>query len=217
MKVIPNPIVAYTGEGDRTQYRRILFEKANVQQGGKIIGMFGNLQAVKQPLSFVEVAAHMQGYLDCELIFAVFGRDRGGYEPRMRNLANTYGLGSSLVFMGFQDPVEPWIAACDVVLAPSAGDAFGRTLVEAMLEGVPVVASDAGGHHEIIEQGKNGLLVPVDNPREMAEAVTRLIRDQEFVAQLTACAKQQASNCYSIAKHVKAVSEVYEQVIMAER
>ena len=60
--------------------------------------------------------------------------------------------------MGFKSPIEPWIKSSHVLVASSKGDGFGRTIIEAMNLQVPVIASNFGGHKEIIKHNYNGLI-----------------------------------------------------------
>jgi glycosyltransferase involved in cell wall biosynthesis len=64
--------------------------------------------------------------------------------------------------MGYRSPGPFWIAACDQLVVPAVGEPFGRTLVEAMLVGTPVVAARSGGNMEALEGGM-GLLVEPDD------------------------------------------------------
>lgn len=216
-QVVPNAVAPYSGEIAREDRRRELCQAAGVPANAVIVGMVGNLRAVKRPMSFVEAAACMQRVADRPLVFAVFGTDREGFVPRMRAYAAEVGLADRLLFMGFRHPVEPWIAACDLLLAPSVGDAFGRTLVEAMLVGVPVVAADAGGHGEIIRHDENGILVPPDDAEAMATAALALLRDPAGARALAERAHAEAQARYNVATHVERISKVYDALLFAGR
>ena len=185
---------------------------ADAPEDTVILATFGNLRAVKRPLLFVEAAARVKRDLGRPLLLAVFGEDREGYEPRMRAIAAREGLADRLLFMGFRRPVEPWIAACDLVLAPSVGDAFGRTLVEAMLLSVPVVATDAGGHGEIVRHGETGLLVPPDDADAMAAACVKLLQDPEMTAAMAARAREDALARFGAVHHVERNCKLYGSV-----
>ncbi|MEE8170871.1 MAG: glycosyltransferase family 4 protein [Phycisphaerae bacterium] len=213
--VIPNPVAPHDREIDRDVHRAELLRAADAPEDAFIIATIGNLRAVKRPLLFVEAAARMKCDLSRPLLLVVFGEDREGFEPQMRAIAAREGLADRLLFMGFRRPVEPWIAACDVVLAPSVGDAFGRTLVEAMLLGVPVVATDAGGHGEIVRHGETGLLVPPDDADAMAAACVTLLHDPEWAAALTARARKEAQARYSPAAHAAEVEMIYDAALAA--
>jgi glycosyltransferase involved in cell wall biosynthesis len=69
------------------------------------------------------------------------------------------------------------LAASDVLVLPSAEEAFGLALVEAMACGLPVVACAAHGPARIVRNGENGWLVPVDDGRSLASALVQAASD----------------------------------------
>ncbi|HEU5373501.1 MAG TPA: glycosyltransferase family 4 protein [Gaiellaceae bacterium] len=78
------------------------------------------------------------------------------------------------------------LAMADVFALPSRAEPFGIALLEAMAAGVPAVATRAGGVTEFAQHGENALLVGVENPRELAYAISRLTMDDGLRARLTA-------------------------------
>src|SRR6202040_1656726 len=74
------------------------------------------------------------------------------------------------------------LAACygraDVFALPSTGEGFGLVFLEAMAFGKPIVAAAAGGATDPVENEVNGLLVPANNPEQLANALARLLNDE---------------------------------------
>jgi glycogen synthase len=71
-------------------------------------------------------------------------------------------------------------AACDVFVMASSADSFGTVYLEAWLYGKPVVGADAGGVPDVVTDGRDGLLVTYGRPRELADAIDRLLGDAEL-------------------------------------
>ena len=92
----------------------------------------------------------------------------------------------------------------------------GRTLVEAMVAGTPVVASDSGGHGEIIEQGETGFLVPSDDVPAMKDAAARLLDDRALWRATADTAKARAMAHYSVARHASAMMNIYDALLDRE-
>ena len=65
----------------------------------------------------------------------------------------------------------------DIFILPSLAEGISNTLLEAMASGLPVIATSVGGNVELIEEGVNGRLVPVNNVVAMADAVAELVDD----------------------------------------
>jgi glycosyltransferase involved in cell wall biosynthesis len=80
----------------------------------------------------------------------------------------------------------------DIYLFPSLYEPFSLTLIHALAAGIPTVSSDAGGNVDIVRDGENGLLVPADDVRQLADAVGRLLRDAALRGRLGARARDTA-------------------------
>ena len=121
--------------------------------------------------AFADVAAK---YPDWSLRIYGGGPDK----ERLRRLIDDRGLGERAALMGARSPIEEEFAQASLVVSASDAESFGMTLVEAMRCGVPVVSTDCPlGPAEIIEHGKDGLLVPVGDSRALATALLDLIGD----------------------------------------
>jgi glycosyltransferase involved in cell wall biosynthesis len=96
---------------------------------------------------------------------------------------------------------------------PSRREGFGITAVEAMMSRVPVVASDAGGIPEIVEHERTGLLVPVDDPKALAEAIGRLLDDPQLRERLVDAAETVTSVRYTPEAMVASYEALYSEVL----
>jgi glycosyltransferase involved in cell wall biosynthesis len=114
----------------------------------------------------------------------------GGPElPRLRALCRELGLGASVTFDGpLADDRDIRMAFLEASLfcLPSQQEGFGIVFLEAMAAGLPVVAARAGAVPEVVVDGETGLLVPPGNPRVLATAVVRLLRDAEARTRMAA-------------------------------
>ena len=78
------------------------------------------------------------------------------------------------------DKVPPYYKAADIIVIPSLSESFGLTILENMALGNVVVASDVGGVPDLIENGKNGILVPPADPKKLADAIILTLTDDQF-------------------------------------
>lgn len=209
--VVSNPVALEPDPKLTAQCRAEIFKKAEIEatENYRIVGAFGNLIAVKQPIYLAQAMAQLAG--SHRIVLAIFGEDRGHYLPKMAEIL----AGTKWVSMGFQSPVENWMAAVDLVVAPSNNDAFGRSLVEAMSLGVPIVATACGGHLEIAEDQKNALLVSGDDPEEMARAAGQILSDPDLAGRLIEAGKERAED-FGGANHAKKVMSMYQQLLPCE-
>jgi glycosyltransferase involved in cell wall biosynthesis len=101
-----------------------------------------------------------------------------------------------------------------VVVVPSNyEEPFGLVAVEAGLAGRPVVASRVGGLPEIVEDGRNGLLVPPDDPDALAAAVLTVLRDPGLAERLGAEGRARAERDFGLDKHVTAFEELFLKLL----
>jgi glycosyltransferase involved in cell wall biosynthesis len=106
----------------------------------------------------------------------------GPLREQLEDLAASLNLRDKVEFRGRQTrtQVANLLHDCEVFVLPSRSEPFGIVLIEAMACGKPVVATTAGGIPEIVENGKNGLLVQPDDPRALAEALIKVLSDTDL-------------------------------------
>jgi len=122
---------------------------------------------------------------DVEFLIAVQGGD--SIEVRRRALA--LGIQDRVTVADF-DVVGPRLwSAIDVYCQPAREPSTGRTLTLALMQGVPCVAANVRGLRGLIQPGRNGLLVPPDDPAGLADALLHLIDRPDFARELGAAAR----------------------------
>ena len=217
-EVVTNPFRPPRLQDDGKASRLRMLETAGTtSDAAAIVGYVANFFEQKRPELFVEIAALLAARLGERAQFPMFGdADRVASRRLVADVKRAIrerDLSAHCVLMGVRYPIEPWIAGMDVLVAPSVREGFGRTLVEAMLCGTPVVAADDGGHREIIEHGRTGLLVEPDNPIAFADAVGGLLEEPEVAHAIAAAAKEEALAKYSVEAHVARIQSIYESLL----
>ena len=147
-----------------------------------VVVCVGRLTAKKGQSVLIDALAEL-GRRGCELACVLVGD--GEDRPRLEAKAHDLGLGAKVEFAGRlgRDQVALRLGSCDVFVMPSVIDDSGAmegipvALMEAMAAGVPVVASAVSGIPELVEDDKNGLLVPAGDAGALADAIERLISD----------------------------------------
>ncbi len=116
----------------------------------------------------------------------------GSERSRLTQLAEAFGLNGHLSFVGYKRNPYAWLRTADIFVSPSRWETFGIAIVEAMALGLPVIATATDGAKDIISDGVNGLLVPVDDASALADAITKLMHDPSLRQRLGEKAKQKA-------------------------
>jgi glycosyltransferase involved in cell wall biosynthesis len=166
---------------------------------GPLVGVFSRLAPWKGQDVVIEALTEVPG-LRCVVVgSALFGED--AYAAGLRDLAAARGVADRVLFLGQRSDVPRLMQAVDAVVHPSVDpEPFGRTLVEAMLAGVPVVATDAGASREILDGGALGTLVPPRRPDRIAAALAEILARPEDFAERTRLAREQALARYGAAR-----------------
>jgi glycosyltransferase involved in cell wall biosynthesis len=116
--------------------------------------------------------------------------------------------GERIHWLGQRDDMAAWYGAADALILASRREPFGRVVVEAMASGVPVVAANAGGPAEIIEQGVSGVLVDADMPAAWADALRRVLTHDSFRERLIDQGGRRAAD-FSLDRHVEAMQGLF--------
>lgn len=115
-----------------------------------------------------------------------------------RERLTALGRDAGVAFAGYRERAGRFAGAFDVVVVPSRYEGFGLVAVEAMLAGVPVVASDVGGLPEVV--GDAGVLVPPEDPKALGAAVAGLLTDRERARELGARGRRRAEERFGRAR-----------------
>ena len=151
---------------------------------------------------FVELLEAMRRTenLDLWVVGERLASDRG---PDLGPLFAAAGLGHRLRLLGYRDDIPAVLAAADIFVLPTWYEALPMSVIEAMLTGLPVIASDVPGPREQVLHGQTGLLVPARRPAPLAAALRRLASDAELRTQLGSAGRVRALDLYDEARVVR--------------
>jgi len=180
------------------------------------VGIVGRITPLKGHLHFIKALARVSRSVPHLKIWIVGDApaSKEAYKEEVQVLVRRLGLWHCTEFLGAQRDVPGILAYLDlVVLATTTHEAFGRVVVEAMAAGVPVVATKVGGVVDIIEDGKNGVLVPPADPKSMADAIMRIFNDPQLARAMAENAYVQVKEKYNVELMVKNTLDVYRQAL----
>ncbi|MGB2783620.1 MAG: glycosyltransferase [Atribacterota bacterium] len=136
----------------------------------------------------------------------------GTEKEKLKRVAQKLGIFKNVAFLGFQKNPYKYMARCSVFVLSSYREGFGDVLVEAMACGVPVVSTNCPGPKDIIESGKNGILVPIDNKKALAEAILKVLNNPYLSYKLSKEGKKRAS-FFSIKKSAKEYEKLFQELL----
>lgn len=123
----------------------------------------------------------------------------GPEQKKFEELANGQ---ANIMFKGFPDDTLDQVAKADIFVHPSYLEGFSISIIEAAMLGKPIIACKVGGNSEIIENGKNGLLIPARDSAALAEAMAKLADDKRLRQQYGKTARKTYEDNYVFEKIV---------------
>lgn len=170
-----------------------------------------NMRHQKRPMIFVKTAEKLiKKYPD--LSFKMIGSLYDEESRQIGNYIEESGLSDHISMQEFSDKILSAIEEADIIMVPAVGDAFGRTVVEAMSVGTVVIAAKSGGHENIIQDGATGFLIPPDDIEAFLECIERLIQSPEEVGKIRSQAFTEVHSKYASDKSVAIHEAVYTKL-----
>jgi glycosyltransferase involved in cell wall biosynthesis len=148
---------------------------------------------------FPELALAMRSVPEAEL-WVVGERLESDRGADMEALLRSAGLGYRLRMLGYRTDIPGLLAAADIFTLPSRFEGLPMSVIEAMLTGLPVVATNVRGPAEQVVDGVTGLSVPPGDSAALGSALGRLARDPDLRARMGLAGRQRALDCYDEAK-----------------
>jgi len=213
-KICPPQKIKYLGNGidlrkfnpDRFSEEFIYRKKKelNLDSTFKIIGTVGRLVKEKGYLELFEAFKNLIEKFPNTILLVV-----GPTEPEKKDALNpdiikNYGIEKNVIFLGLRGDTDEIYSLMDIFVLPSHREGFPRTIIEASAMEIPVVASNIRGCREAIEDGVTGILVPLKDPKKLAEALLDLLSDPKKAKQM------------GIEGRKKALKEFDEEIIFAK-
>jgi len=137
----------------------------------------------------------------------------GPDQPACRKLSRELDICDRVRFLGTRDALPQFLATADVYALASTEESFGLSALEAMACGTPVVATAVGGVAEVVDDGKTGLLAPVDDLEGYAAHLRRLLTDPELAQGMGREARVQAEERFARKKVVARYEAVYRGLL----
>jgi len=136
------------------------------------------------------------------------------YDHRVMQVAEEFIASDHLRLLGVRRDVPQLIAATDILVFPSTVPHFARPVIEASAMAKPVIASDIGGPRELVVSEQTGLLIPPDDPEQLAAAIISLLDDPELMTQMGEKGYRRAINKFDAKVNSGRTFAVYDELLM---
>lgn len=172
----------------------------------KLVVVVGSLRRENGIDTLVEAIARLSG-----LYLWIAGE--GPLRKELEDKALAIGIKPRTRFVGWRHDAASLMSAADLVIYPARQDDIGSQVLEAWACRKPVIAADSLGPGLLIRHRENGVLVPVDDPRSLAEAIKWVIQDSDFSNRIATAGLAAFEDAYTTAAIVPQYMNVFRQVV----
>ena len=171
-----------------------------------VIGVIANLYRTKG-LEYLIEAARLATDLGFNIVTIVIGE--GSERKNLESVIGQNNLRSKFFLAGKMENAAELLPVFDIYVSSSIKEGLPYNILEAMQAGLPIIATNVGGIPEMITDGKNGLLVNPEKPKELAQRIKLLIEDNQLRESLKQQAQADANSEFTIDKMIKKTKEAY--------
>ncbi|VAX33731.1 hypothetical protein MNBD_NITROSPIRAE03-2100 [hydrothermal vent metagenome] len=174
----------------------------------KVVGTVGRLHSSKNYRLFLDMARIvLERFEPGDLKFVIIGE--GESRDELERYSQQSGIADNVIFAGERDDVFPLLQAMDVFVMTSLYEGLSNAIMEAMLAGLPVVATDVGGNSELVVNGETGFLCPLNDASSLAERVAALVGNERVAMEMGEKGRKRVITEFKIEKMVRETEEVY--------
>lgn len=204
LRMIPNAL-----KQDRPVLPRdVARERLGLPPSGIVLGWVGRLSSEKAP----EVMLHALARLAPPEWVTAFVGD-GPELPELSRLVNRLGVADRVRWLGNIPHAAEVLSAFDLLVMSSRTEGTPMVLLEAMTNGIPIVATAVGGIPDLLGNGEAGWLVPSEDPVALAAAIESALADRRGREARVSAAKARVASEYDVATWLGRYEAVYRQVV----
>jgi len=222
-KVCPPERIALLGNGidiryfnrerlDARELDRVRHE-LGINGSHPVVGFVGRLVREKGILDLFRAMREVRARVPQAQLVVVGPTDTDKPDAVTPELARAYGVEHGCVFTGLRTDMPVLYGLMDVFVLPTSRESFPRAPMEASAMGVPCVLTDIPGCREVVDHGRNGVLVPVGSPAALADAIVTVLTHEELAAQMGAAGRQKAVESFDEERIFGTVKAAYARLL----
>lgn len=196
-----------------------LKEEFKITVAQPVVGITGNIDRWKgQAVVLKAIKKVKQVYPDIKcLIVGKVPRQAEDYKKELDEYVADKCLQGNVIFTGFRKDIPNLLMMLDIMLHASIEpEPFGRVVLEGMAAGKPIIATNSGGTVEQIVNGETGILVPMNDPDEMANAIIYFISNPDAAGAMGKNGKKRLTELFSIKRMVQETEQVYAEIFSSQ-
>ena len=209
--VVPNPVEprVFCRVLDRIETGR--WRRAFAIDDAFALAVVGRLDDQKRVDVAIRAVAALAGD-GVRAVLVIAGQGSPLVERRLRRLARALGVEDRVRWIGVRSDVSDWLPAMDALVMPAQGEGFGRTIVEGMLAGLPVIACSDGAAPELLADGHTGFLVPPGDASAIAGVIKNLIDAPKLRLLIGEAARREAADRFDPLICARKMAAIYDRI-----
>lgn len=180
--------------------------------GARLAAVCGALQERKDILTYIRSAAYLRDSHP-RLHHLVIGQGHGSYLSRIEQEIARHGLVGRVHLLGYRNDLPALLSRIDVLVSTAVHEPFGRTLIEAMAAGKPVVATRSGGPQEIVIDGECGFLADVGDDAAIAERIALLLDNTRVYDRMCRAARERVLQHFDLRVSVGRIERIFDEAL----
>jgi glycosyltransferase involved in cell wall biosynthesis len=203
---------------ERRLLRKKIREELHASSSSKVIAIIGQISPWKRQEDALLAAKELLNRGHDIVLWIVgeakFREEDKVYLKTLIAMMKRMELMDRVRFTGFRTDVMEICCAADLLYLCSDNEPFGRVIIEAMSQAVPVVATNAGGVPEIIEHESTGLLYEVADVEGLVQCADHLLRNDDARKEMGRLAARRVRECFTIQDTVAKIEEIYSNIVI---
>lgn len=191
-------------------------EKIGIHADNFIVGFVGRLDRVKNLEGLIQVFSifleQLTSSQQSRSVLLLIGD--GEERLKIEKLSTELGLSQNIIFTGRSDKIPLYLSAMDVYIQPSFYEGHSNTIIEAMAASLPVISTDVGGTHEIIDHETTGFLYQPDDYQGMADILSELYNSSSLRQKIGERGRKTVSSNFSVEKMVAGYEQLYKELLL---
>jgi glycosyltransferase involved in cell wall biosynthesis len=192
----------------------VIRKEFNIGEDELVIGTIGRIDPEKGYECFLESARIiLQNVRNVRFLIVGKACNNPSLEKSLYDMSVKKGVDKKTIFTGFRSDIPRLLASMDVVVLPSEIDACSRVLFESMAMQKPLVATDAGGTPEVVQDDITGFLVKPKDPSGMARCIIKLLQNKSLSEQYGKAGRKRVEEMFTIERNIKETENVYLELL----
>jgi glycosyltransferase involved in cell wall biosynthesis len=172
----------------------------------------GVLHEDKDIITFVRAMSRLRDSHP-NLHHLIIGQGQGRYRALVEAEIIRRGLNGRVHILGYRNDFPQLLGRVDILVSTSLHESFGRTIVEAMASGKPVISTRSGGPEEIIIDGECGFLVEVGDEAAIAEKMSRLFAEPALYEAMCLAARERVLENFDLKACVTKIEQIFNAAL----